>query len=45
MDTGIWKELLQRISIKKNISMFPLQHREDNLNEETVFVLLGITLF
>lgn len=44
MDTGIWKELLQRISIK-NISMFPLQHSQDNLNEEIVFVLLGFSLF
>lgn len=34
-----------RESWLKNISMFPLQQRQDSLNEEIVFVLLGFSHF
>lgn len=36
--------LLQRISIKKNILTFCLQHRQDNLNKEIFSFILGFSL-
>lgn len=38
------KRLLQRISIKKNISTFCLQQSQDNLNKEIFSFILGFSL-